>query len=43
MPLQHNSIIDGKMVPLKQQNKPVDQQALKDCSKQRGILKNKSM
>ena len=30
------------MVPLKQQDKPVDQQALKNCSKQRGMLKNKS-
>ena len=43
MPLQHNSIIDGRMVPLKMQNRPVDQQALKDCSKQRGMLRNKSM
>ena len=43
VPLQHNSIIDGRMVPLKQQNKAVDKQALMDCSKQRGILRNKSM
>ena len=42
VPLQHNSIIDGRMVPLKQQNKAVDKQALMDCSKQRGILRNKS-
>lgn len=42
MPLQHNSIMEGRMVPLKMHNKPVDKQAISDCSKKRHILRNKS-
>ena len=39
--MQHNSIVDGKMVPLKVHDQPVDKSALIDCTKKRGLLRIK--